>query len=146
MIGCSREDDIEELALGLLDGDRRDDALRHVDACASCRAAFEQLNAEYTLFARRAAALGPPPPLAPVAGLDRDGAASGLRTLAGALAFAATIAVVATHGRAEPPARSSFDVGSGTGEALACVLPASGAVASDEPLACGAVTSSSAEP
>ncbi len=67
MSSCFRLVEVEALVMGeLVASDAR--ALRaHVETCSVCAAEMEILAAERALFSRRAEALAPPPPLAPLA-------------------------------------------------------------------------------
>ncbi len=62
---CTQVSEVEELVTGSLDADDALELRRHVEGCADCSVERRMLEAERTLFARRAEVdPGPPPSLA----------------------------------------------------------------------------------
>lgn len=157
MKSCVHVDDVEDLALGILVGERAKAARNHLALCATCRAASRQLDAECMLFETRALAFESPLPAfcpAPSPAVASSAESSwfgpATRGLVAALACAASLAGVGKIHRSltlDVPSASTLqaqaDMTIATWEEpIACVFPASGVVrTSNEELAC--VTSSS---
>lgn len=155
MSACAHVDDVEDLAVGMLEGPARERASRHLAACEECRAAYDAMRAECSLFEARAPLVAAPPDVSAVAfaaaldavpandvergalarlstvgaRLRRDGLAA--RGLVAALACAAAIAgVVRTAGDASPlplaEAATPRAEAQAYDEPLACAFPACG--------------------
>lgn len=155
MKSCVHVDDVEDLALGILVGERAKLVRNHLALCATCRAASRQLDAECMLFETRALAFESPLPAvcpapSPEVAAESSWFGPATRGLVAALACAASLAGVGKIHRSmtlDLPSPSTMqaqaDVSPVTWEEpIACVFPASGVVrTSSEELAC--VTSSS---
>lgn len=156
MIPCVELADIEALVVGELDATHARRLREHAQSCGACRGEIDLVTAERTLFARRAAVVGAPPPALASAVLRRiDAERSPVRRLlAPALGFvrrghvsaacAAALFVVAAFSRSGAPAMPTSGAISADEETNASGMLASyGRV--DEPAACslGSVLSAS---
>jgi hypothetical protein len=155
-------DDVEDLALGILSGERAARAREHLASCASCRVEHDRMSVECSLFAARAKVFPPPPALPAAVSFvpessaeeqERGRFARATRGLVAALACAAALAGVAKLDRStmvvDPVSLESGEAPSQQAamtidEPLSCALPASGVTSArtgDDALACVATSS-----
>jgi len=143
-IGCTRIEEMEELALGHLSPAKASAARGHLATCASCADAHAMFEEERALFAERAVAIATPPltaalPTRPAArdlwSITRIAAAAFACAAAivcvvrdqGSASLAPTTSLHADEARDEADRQLHASVGLSTpDEGLACAYPASG--------------------